>query len=191
MDIANVPLGDILPPGRLREAQGLESWPALRLVADGRADAAYVKSAEAAQAATAAGLTIAINLDRASDARSRVNNGTPRPLTVHEQLLAERPDWVVAFLAQTLRAAQWAAQNPVETREVVARETRGTVGQLDDVYGSDFHLHLRPDLSAERLGHLDSQKTFLLGHGFLERDFDVGAWVSPEPLNAARDLSVA
>jgi ABC-type nitrate/sulfonate/bicarbonate transport system substrate-binding protein len=189
VDIAELPLGDILPPGRLREAQGLESWPALRLVADGRADAAYVKGAEAAQAAEEAGLTIAINLDLAPDARSRVNNGTPRPLTVHEQLLAERPDWVVAFLAQTLRAAQWAARNPRETREVVARETRATVERLDEVYGSDFHLHLHPDLSAERLGHLDSQKTFLLRHGFLERDFDIGAWVSPDPLEAARHLS--
>ena len=39
------------------------------------------------------GLVVGIDLDGFSDRRFRVNNGTPRPITVHERLLEEHPIW--------------------------------------------------------------------------------------------------
>lgn len=179
------PGGEIIPPGRLREKASIKRWPGLDLVASGGADAVYLKGAAAAEAAKALGLRIAVNLDGTPDLRSRVNNGTPRPITVHQQLLDERPDWVVAFLAATLRASDWAASHPAEVRSILARETGSGTDGVETAYGPEFYKSLHPNLSRERLELLDIQKAFLLEHGFIERDFDLGDWVDFQPLKAA------
>jgi ABC-type nitrate/sulfonate/bicarbonate transport system substrate-binding protein len=188
MTLVEIPLGDVVPPGRHREERKTDAWPGIRLVADGAADAVYLKGAGAARAAAEAGLVVAVNLDAIPNRRARVNNGTPRPLTVHQKLLDERPDWVVAFLAQTLRAAEWAIANPVAVRDVVARETQSTLAKVIDAYGPDFHRGLHPDLSKERIDLLGVQKDFLLRHQFMTSDFDLADWIAAEPLETARRL---
>ncbi|MEP9375947.1 ABC transporter substrate-binding protein [Aquabacter sp. CN5-332] len=188
VEIIDVGLEEIVPPGRHRKSTQAVLWPGLDLVEQGAADALYLKGAAAGRAARAAGLVVAVDLDATPDRRSRVNNGTPRPLTVHEDLLAQHPDWVVAFLAETLRAADWAAADAHAVKEIVARETQAPVEEMEKTYGPDFHATLHPDLSGERLGLLGIQKDFLLRHGFLARDFDLADWVEPGPLQAARRL---
>ena len=60
------------------------------------------------------------------DLSFRVNNGTPRPITVHEDLLENHFDLVVRFLEQTLRAADWAADNLEGVFDVLQTETFGS-----------------------------------------------------------------
>jgi ABC-type nitrate/sulfonate/bicarbonate transport system substrate-binding protein len=158
---------------------------------EGRVDAAYVKGARAAEQVRAAGLRVAVDLDTTESRRHRVNNGTPRPITVHQRLLDERPDLVVGFLAQTLRAADWAADHLDEVRAVLQRETRSGPDGVVAAYRDGFHRALHPDLSGERVELLGIQKQFLLTHGFLAADFDLDAWVAPEPIEAARALLAA
>ncbi len=163
-------------------------WSGLDPLARGEVDAVYVKGAAAADAARRLGLVVGIDLDALPDPRHRINNGTPRPITVHQRLLDEHFDLVTRFLAQTLRAADWAAGNRDALNAILEDETRAGSQGVADAYRGDFHTTLAPDLSPQRLAFLDTQKTFLNLHGFLERDFDLADWVDHRPLQAAHDL---
>lgn len=154
----------------------------------GEVDAIYVKGARAQEVAREHGLRVAVDLDATESKRLRVNNGTPRPITVHADLLESRPEVVIGFLAQSLRAADWAAENLDGVREVLQRETlSGPLGVVA-AYGEDFHRGLHPSLSDERLELIGIQKQFLYTHGFLAADFDLDSWVAHEPLERAREL---
>ena len=155
-------------------------------LAEGRVDALYVKGASAADAAREHGVVVGIDIDRLPEKRFRVNNGTPRPITVHQSLLDDHFDLVVRFLTQTLRAADWARDNLAELQEVLQSETRGSKEAVATAYREDFHRSLHPDLSEERLSLFEQQKKFLWLHGFLDRDFDLATWVDPRPLDEAR-----
>jgi ABC-type nitrate/sulfonate/bicarbonate transport system substrate-binding protein len=165
-------------------------FPETAAVARGEADAAYVKGAPGLEAAARAGLRIALDLDDWPDRRTRVNNGTPRPITVHQSLLEERPDDVVRFVAVLLRSAAWAAANGDAFNAVLARETGAGAEFVPDAYRADHHASLQLSLSEERLGLLDRQQEFLYANGFLERGVDVAAWADNTILAAARDLTL-
>src|SRR3984957_3451831 len=172
-----------------RGAQNLgDLWAGLDGLVSGAVDAVYVKGASAVEAARRRGLIVGIDLDQFPDRRTRVNNGTPRPITVHESLLENHFDIVARFLAQTLRAADWAADNLQGVYDILKVETRAGDEGVTAAYRDGFHRALHPDLSAERIDLFRVQKTFMLVHGLLDADFDLDAWVDPRPLAAARDL---
>lgn len=169
--------------------QGLQRlWSGLDYLARGEVDAVYVKGASAADAAKRLGLVVGVDLDLIADPRYRINNGTPRPITVHQNLLDDHFDLVVRFLAQTLRAAQWASAHRAELNTILESETKAGSAGVAEAYRGDFHTTLAPDLSAQRLDFLGIQKKFLHLHGFLERDFDIAEWVDHRPLQAAYEL---
>jgi ABC-type nitrate/sulfonate/bicarbonate transport system substrate-binding protein len=153
---------------------------------DGRVDAAYVKGAAAQDGAHSQGLVVGIDLDALPEKRFRVNNGTPRPITVHEYLLENHYDILVRFLVQTLRAAEWAKSNLEGVSRILQSETGATAEGVAAAYRDDFHLSLAPDLSRERLELFRQQKNFQLVYGILDRDFDFDAWVEPQPLADAQ-----
>ena len=152
---------------------------------DGRVDAIYVKGAAAQDGARDQGLVVGIDLDKLPEKSFRVNNGTPRPVTVHKYLLENHYDIVVRFLTQTLRAAEWAKTNLAGVREILQKETGGTAEGVAAAYRDGFHLSLAPDLSAERVELFRQQKNFLLTYGVLDRDFDYDAWVDYRPIQDA------
>ncbi|HUD29623.1 MAG TPA: hypothetical protein VMQ93_12175 [Novosphingobium sp.] len=88
--------------------------------------------------------------------------GTPRPITVSQDLLDTHFDVVARFRAQTLRAAGVEAADR-----------------------NNFHRSLHPDLSEERVALLKRQVTFLWLPGFLEHAADIDAWIDRRPLEAA------
>jgi ABC-type nitrate/sulfonate/bicarbonate transport system substrate-binding protein len=163
-------------------------WAGLDELVAGRVDAVYVKGASAVEAAKRRGLQVGIDLDQFPDRRTRVNNGTPRPITVHASLLESHFDVVARFLAQTLRAADWAKDNLQALYTILKRETRAGDEGVTTAYRDGFHRNLHPDLSAERLELLRIQKTFMWVHGFLDADLDLEAWVDTRPLAAAHEL---
>lgn len=163
-------------------------WSGLEYLARGEVDAVYVKGAAAADAARRLGLVVGVDLDLLPDPRHRINNGTPRPITVHQRLLDNHFDLVVRFLAQTLRAAEWAAGNRAALNSILEEETRAGSQGVAEAYRGDFHTTLAPELSAQRLAFLGTQKDFLYLHGFLEADFDIADWVDLRPLQAAHEL---
>ncbi len=74
-------------------------WSGLDPLVRGDVDAVYVKGASAADAAQRLGLVVGIDLDQVATPRQRINNGTPRPITVHQDLLEQHYEVVVRFLA--------------------------------------------------------------------------------------------
>jgi ABC-type nitrate/sulfonate/bicarbonate transport system substrate-binding protein len=160
-------------------------WRGIEALAKGEVDAVYVKGAAAVEDARRLGVVVGIDLDTYDDRRVRVNNGTPRPITVHSRLLDERPDVVTAFLAQTLRAADWAVDHVDEVRAVLQRETRSGPEGVLRAYGDTFHLGLHPTLADDRLELLAQQSRFLEEHGFLAAPVDVFAWADHQPLRRA------
>ncbi|MYS12215.1 ABC transporter substrate-binding protein, partial [Streptomyces sp. SID6041] len=120
------------------------------------------------------------------DPAHRVNNGTPRPLTVHQDLLDQHPELVTRFLAVLLRAADWAADEPDEVARILGAETGAGAEGVAGAYRPGTHRTLHPDLSETRLDLLARQEEALRGHGFLPEAVDVRAWADPEPLRQAR-----
>jgi ABC-type nitrate/sulfonate/bicarbonate transport system substrate-binding protein len=184
-------LVDVDGAGHEDRSDGLAAqWdPELAALAAGRVDAVYVKGAVGVEAGEAAGARVLVDLDLLADQRLRVNNGTPRPITVHQRLLDERPDLVTRFLAVLLRAADWSADNPSEVARILSGETGAGSAGVRGAYRGDYHRHLHPDLSEERLALLDDQQAFLAAHDFTVGPIDVTAWADPAPLAAARALA--
>ncbi len=78
-----------------------EQWSAeLAALRRGDVDAVYVKGALAVEAARRSGAEVAVELDDLPDPAHRINNGTPRPITVHQDLLDEHPGLVDRFLVR-------------------------------------------------------------------------------------------
>lgn len=165
-------------------------WQGFAPLLEGKVDAIWVKGPSAHDIARRYGLQVGIDLDKLPDKRFRVNNGTPRPITVHEHLLENHYDVVVRFLVQTLRAAEWAKSNQTRVYELLASEIGASPEGLRAAYRDDFHLSLAPDLSDERVELFRQQKDFLLKYGILDRDFDYDAWIDRRPIeDAARALT--
>ncbi|MBT0773633.1 ABC transporter substrate-binding protein [Kineosporia sp. J2-2] len=182
LTLADATLIDV-PAGSRERGQ----WEAeLTALQEGRVDAVYVKGAVAVESAQRYGLVTAIDLDAQPDRRSRINNGTPRPITVAQSLLDEYPTVVDRFLATLIEAADWASAHPGEVNRILAAETGSGPAGVAGAYAAGASLHL--DLSAERLGLLAEQEQFLRTHGFLPEPVDVRAWADHEPLRRAHDL---
>jgi ABC-type nitrate/sulfonate/bicarbonate transport system substrate-binding protein len=184
-DVQLVEVGSEVASDDGREDLG-RLWSGLGALVSGRVDGVYVKGAAAAEAARRHGAIVGIDLDRLSERRFRVNNGTPRPITAHEELIERHPDLLIRFLYQTLRAADWAKENLDGVRRVLEGETRSGASGVAEAYRDGFQLTLAPDLSDERLDLFRRQKDFQLIHGFLDRDFDFDSWIDPRPLQEAQ-----
>ncbi|GLK44900.1 MULTISPECIES: ABC transporter substrate-binding protein [Novosphingobium] len=192
LGIAGLTLEDVtfvdvaLAPASEDSAFNLDNmWSGIEALAAGTVDAVYVKGASAVDAAKRAGVVVGIDLDGYPSRHTRVNNGTPRPITVSQDLLDDHFDLVVRFLEQTLRAADWAVHNLPAVRAILQTETHAGAAGVEAAYRNNFHRSLHPDLSDERIALLRRQANFLWLHGFLEHDVDVDAWIDPRPLAAA------
>ncbi|MEU9339342.1 ABC transporter substrate-binding protein [Streptomyces sp. NPDC048290] len=176
-----------IPAGNGTDGRSAPQWSAeLAALVRGEVDAVYVKGALAVESARRAGAEAAVELDDLPDRAHRVNNGTPRPLTVHQRLLDDHPDLVTRFLTVLLRAADWAAAQPEDVARILGAETGAGTEGVSGAYRPGTHRALHPDLSADRLALLARQETALRAHGFLPAPVDVHAWADPEPLRLAR-----
>jgi ABC-type nitrate/sulfonate/bicarbonate transport system substrate-binding protein len=133
------------------------------------------------------GAQVVIELDHDVEPQFRSNNGTPRPITAHQELLDTRPEVVERFLAVLLRAAQWGREHPDEITAVLAEETGADLQGAAGAYTVTSLAGFEPTLTPDRVGSLTTQKDFLFAHGFLPGDFDVDQWVDEKPLLGAQD----
>ncbi len=181
VDLVEVPA----PPREIPSREGMRRlWLGLEWLAAGRVDAVYVKGGAAAEAARRLGLVVAIDLDAYPSRLARINHGTPRPITVHQHMLDEHRDLVECFLEQSLRAADWAALNPLALKPIIAEETVSDMAGVETAYRNHFHRSLHPDLSEDRVEMLRAQANFLWIHGFLETPVNIDEWICREPLEA-------
>lgn len=149
----------------------------------GEVDAIFVKGAEGLLVANLIGAQLVSEFGRHPDPRVRINNGTPRTLTVDAALADQRPDLVLALLRVVQRAGRWAQAHPDETLRFVAREIATSEEAILASNGADVHRHLGISLEPELVDAIGYFKDFLLEWGFLPADFSVTDWVDARPLN--------
>jgi ABC-type nitrate/sulfonate/bicarbonate transport system substrate-binding protein len=151
----------------------------------GHGDVFYAKGAPARESIASRGLVAVFDLTASPDLRHRVNNGTPRPITVSAELLADHPDVVQRYLGALVDAALWARDHEDEAFEILAAETGASVAAAKAAYGPLAPHRLLPSWDPRLIELLTFQKDFLLRRGFISEDVDIDAWLATEPLLAA------
>jgi ABC-type nitrate/sulfonate/bicarbonate transport system substrate-binding protein len=156
---------------------------------DGEIDVIYISGGRGPDIEALLDLQVVFDLRAQEDPLLKVNNLTPTALTASGTLVEERPDLVARYIATSIRAARWAEENVEETRRILAHE----VGIAEDFvrpgYTDEIYTALEPSLDAELVEALEAQKDFLLRHGYIERDFEIGDWIDAGPLEAAREIT--
>jgi sulfonate transport system substrate-binding protein len=155
----------------------------------GTVDAIFLRFAQGVRWSRDPRLKQLVNLNDLPDPLLRVNNGTPRPVTVDRAFLDRHPDLVARYLAVLIKTARWAEANPSELLSLLVQE--GGAADVEEVlasHGHEVHRSFHPRLSEQYVRGLAVQKNFLRDHGFLVNDFDVEAWIEPAPLAAALAL---
>ena len=156
---------------------------------NGLVDAIFVRFARGVRLSHTNGYREIININEHPDPLVRVNNGTPRPVTVDRAFLDKHPEIVARYLAVLLRTADWASKNHDEVISLLTPESQNA--SVDEVllsHGRDVHLSFTPKLSEQYLKGLEVQKNFLRDWGYIKTDFDIKDWIVHEPLEEAKRL---
>lgn len=155
----------------------------------GEVDAVFIRFAQGYRLSRDARFREVINLNHLADPLLRVNNGTPRPVTVDRRFLQEHRDIVVRYLAVLLRTAEWAAHHPDEVLALLApEEGDASIAEVIGSHGTQVHRSFRPRLTPDYILGLETQKNFLRDWGYIRHDFDVRGWVDAGPLAEAERL---
>jgi ABC-type nitrate/sulfonate/bicarbonate transport system substrate-binding protein len=160
-------------------------------LASGTVDAVFVKGAEGLVLANQLGATVVSEFGFHPDPRIRVNNGTPRPLTVDTRFLEEHPELVAELVATVSRVAAWAEANPGDAVRLIANEIGVGEDAVWAANGPEVHRHLRLTIEEDQLIAFDHFKQFLLEWHFIPADFDVWSWADHGPLEAASRRAAA
>ncbi len=179
-----------LQDGPRRRPNGAHRDVALDALAKGDVDAIFIRFARGIRASHDPRFHEVININTLKDPLLRVNNGTPRPVTVDRAFLEKHPHIVTRYLAVLLRTAAWAASHHEEAVQLLAPEDGGgTVQEVIASHGARVHESFTPKLTKEYIDGLETQKNFLRDWGYLTHDFDVRKdWIVTEPLELARKL---
>lgn len=149
----------------------------------GEVDAIFLKGASASQLAHQFGLVTVIDTGAHPDPLIRANNGTPRTLTVDQNLLDHHYDSAVRIVEQVLRAEEWARSHPEETRRFIARETNSSEYWVSVAYGQNAHERLRTDFSRQSVEGLQDFIDFLHRWEFIPNHLKVEDWIDTRPLD--------
>lgn len=160
-----------------------QSREALAL-ARGEVDAIYTASAPGAFLTAFLGAEEVVDLGRHPDPWVQTNNQIPTILTVSRSLAKSAPEIVARYLRTLFDAAAWAADHPREAQAIIGADV-GATAEWVTASNGPIHAELEPTLDEEGLALLARQKSFLLSHGFIDRDFDTASWVDPVPLRRA------
>ncbi|MBB6219448.1 ABC transporter substrate-binding protein [Rhizobium leguminosarum] len=163
----------------------------LLALARGQIDAFFVKGAEGIVLANQIGAVVVSEFGFHSDPKIRINNGTPRPLTVDARFLDDHFDLVTELVATVGQVAGWAKAHPDDAVRLIA----GEIGVGEDAIwaanGPEVHRHLELTLEDGQVEAFDHFKRFLLEWGFIPSEFDVFAWIDRGPLAAAARKAAA
>jgi ABC-type nitrate/sulfonate/bicarbonate transport system substrate-binding protein len=154
-----------------------ESFDAeLDLLASDDVDAVWLKGAGGLAAVRQRQLVEVFRIDLNDDPFVRVNNGTPRTITVRQELLDARPDVVRTFL-EVLGASQpTIGDDHARLWQVLAHETHQPPVTAATAYERVAPDSLVPSLAGPRQEALQHQADFLWGQGFIPGPIDVATW---------------
>lgn len=178
-----------IPEGQRRPSGTAE----LEALFDGRVDVVFLRQSSGLTLFREQGeaLRELVRLTDEPNPLHRINNGTPRPVTVHRSFLDEHRDIVVRYLGALLRAAEWAETNPAAALDALTREDGRASAEIIAATFPRYATSLRPRLTQDYVDGLTAQKDFLRDWGFLAKDFDVAQWIDHGPLAEAEALLAA
>lgn len=159
----------------------------IRALLEGTVDALYLTGA-GAEVQSLTGANIIFDAATSLDPSDRVSNLTPVTFTVKGELLDAQPDIVTEYVAANLRSAKWARENPQDAARYIARDTAIPEEAVELSYSPKVIHQLETSLDDDLIGHLKTQKEFLLEQGFLKADFSINDFIDPKPLARAREL---
>lgn len=192
LDILGIELVDV-EVGRNPAASGLGPYGPKRLAiyADealallrGDIDAFYVKGSEGIAAASFIGATIVSEFGFHPDIEIRTNAGTPRPLTVDQTFIDNRPDLLDYLVGDIALAGLWASQNRAQAIGILARENNIGEDYASLALGADLSTAVGLTLEPEELKAFARYKQFLLDWKFIDSDFSLDDWLAPAHLAA-------
>lgn len=159
----------------------------LKALLHGEVDAIFIRGAGVAQLMRATGgrIRCLYDLRDAPGLAERVNNSSPRLLTVSGSLVRAHPEAVIRYLQTLIRAARWALESPDDAYQAMAPECSIEPDDFKQVYRPDFLQRLMPAITPELIEAAEIMKSFLCERGYLSTDFALAQWLNPEPLREA------
>ena len=153
----------------------------------GTVDAIYTQSGPFQHLQEATGKFKAIeDLSRYPDWTLQVAN-VPAVITCTDVMAEKHPDLVVTFMKGMIKVGRWANEHKHAAAAILDKQTFYL--NVEDTYRGIKNVDLVPNLSAQNLAAVEIGKDFMLGHGYIKRDFDVHKWAAPEFLEqAAKEL---
>ncbi|MGH6860381.1 MAG: ABC transporter substrate-binding protein [Phyllobacterium sp.] len=142
----------------------------------GHVDAVWLKSAVGAAAIASGRVRSVLRLDLQENPLVRVNNGTPRTLTFHEDFVAEYPQAVRAVLLAVRQSVLTIGEDRQKLWTILSGETGQSAEDAENAFGSFSTDNLLPALAEHRLNALQHQADFLFRQGFIPNVVDVRQW---------------
>lgn len=176
--------GALWDAGQMRGFQRVEVEALLK----GEIDAIASSEYWVAELCAAWNATLVFDSHSVEDEALRGNSGNPCVLTVSGNLLDERPDLVVRWLALLLRTERWGSENMDQVLRIAAQEAGVAEAFIERTGLSHLRKCLTLSFDEVAVAGLASQKEFLLRHGFIDRDFDLRSWLAPEFLAKAKEI---
>jgi len=148
-------------------------------------DAMYLQSKVLQQCSEVTGKFTAIeDLSKYPDWRLQVCN-IPAAITCTEEMATKHPELAVTFMKGMIRAGRWANQNKYAAAEILDQQT--FYADVEHTYQGIRDVDLVPNLSPLNIASVEIGKNFMLKHGYIKNDFDVGKWAAPEFLEKAAE----
>ena len=170
-----------------KHIRGMSFRPLETALAAGQIDACYATEPFAVAQERQGQFKLVESLSRYSDWTLQVAN-CPYTLTCTSDFADRHPDLVVAFLKGLIRVGRFCNANRAAAATILDRNafypdaatTHRWIQEIDFV----------PKLDAHNLKAVTMQKEWMLAHGYIAHDFDVGDWAAPEFAEAAtRELA--
>jgi ABC-type nitrate/sulfonate/bicarbonate transport system substrate-binding protein len=154
---------------------------------NGVVDAIFTQSKVTQHLMEATGRIKAIeDLSRYPDWTLQVTN-VPAVITCSDVMAEQHPELVVTFLKGMIKVGRWANEHKHAAAAILDKQTFYL--DVEDTYRGIKDIDMVPNLSPQNLVSVDIGKTFMLSHGYIKNDFDVGKWAAPEFLEqAAKEL---
>ena len=122
------------------------------------------------------------DLTRYPDWTVQVAN-TPAVITCTDVMAAEHPELVVTYMKSMIKVGRWANEHKRAAAVILDRQT--FYRDAEDTYRGIKDVDMVPNLSPQNMKCIEIGKNFMLKHGYIKNDFDVGAWAAPEFLQRA------
>jgi ABC-type nitrate/sulfonate/bicarbonate transport system substrate-binding protein len=111
----------------------------------------------------------------------------PAVITCSDVMADEHPELVVAYMRGMIKVGRWANEHKHAAAAILNRQT--FYRDVEDTYEGIKPVDMVPNLSPRNLVSIEIAKDFMLGHGYIQNDFDVHEWAAPQFLEeAARSL---